>query len=359
MRRIDRYLFFLANKYIFINFIIIAFFILFLNFIELSRILNENEKNFFNFILLSLLKFPSILNEVLPFVIIIGIAFLLRNLINNNELISMRNLGYSIFDIFIPIGLSVFTIGVLFLLIFNPIGAILESKYEEKIKKSDNSLYSIKISGDEMWIKNMIDEDINSFINIKKIDLKDMKAKNIKILKVKKNSTNYIQANEGVFNHNIFELKNVIYYDLRNNEYRKLDNYSLNLNFNKKNIIDSIENYRFVPYYNYIPHITSLKKFNLYSSEISLFYLSEILKPIFIVMLSFVIVGIGGKFKRNENFFKVLFISIMIGFGIFLLKEIITKLSISLSLNFFISYLLIFIIPFLIGLYTVIRIEND
>ena len=97
----------------------------------------------------------------------------------------------------------------------------------------------------------------------------------------------------------------------------------------------------------------------MYSPEIGLFYLSEVLKPLFLVMLSFVIIGISGKFKRNENFFKTLFISILIGFSIFLFKEIITKFTVSLSINFFISYLIIFLFPFFIGLYLVIRIEND
>ena len=76
-------------------------------------------------------------------------------------------------------------------------------------------------------------------------------------------------------------------------------------------------------------------------------------------MLSFVVIGFSGKFKRNENFFKVLFISILIGFTIFFLKEIITKITITLSINFYISYFIIFFLPFSIGLYQVIKIEND
>ncbi len=75
--------------------------------------------------------------------------------------------------------------------------------------------------------------------------------------------------------------------------------------------------------------------------------------------MAFVMFGFTSKFQRNENFFKVLFISISIGFSIFLLKEIITKLTISLSINFIISYSIIFIIPLLIGLYQVIKIENE
>ena len=118
MNKLNIYLFNMTSKYIFINFLIISILILLINSIELSRVLNADQKNIFNFLYLSFLKFPSILNEILPFVTIVSIAFLVRNLINNNELISMRNLGYSIFDVFLPIGLSIFVIGLFFFIYF-------------------------------------------------------------------------------------------------------------------------------------------------------------------------------------------------------------------------------------------------
>ena len=102
MKRINIYLFYLTNKYLFINFLIISIFIIFINLLELSRVISEDNKNFLNFVYLSILKYPSILNEIIPFVTIISVTFLVRNLISNNEFVSMRNLGYSIFDIFKP-----------------------------------------------------------------------------------------------------------------------------------------------------------------------------------------------------------------------------------------------------------------
>ena len=87
--------------------------------------------------------------------------------------------------------------------------------------------------------------------------------------------------------------------------------YNLLLNFDKSNIIDSILNFKFIPFYKYKEHINNLKKFNLHSSEVSLYYLSEILKPIFLVIIGFTVMGFSGKFKRNENFFKVLFFFFM------------------------------------------------
>ena len=359
MNKINVYLFYLTNKYLFINFVIISLFILFINLLELSRILSVNDRSIVNFLYLSLLKYPSILNEIIPFVTIIGVAFLIRNLINNNEFISMRNLGYSLFDIFIPIATAVFIIGLFFLLILNPVSIMMGKKYDILIDNNENSLYSIKISDNEMWIKNEINALNSIFINIKNIDLKDMKANNIKILQISENSNNFILSETGSFDNNIFKLYNVKYYDFKNEEYNSIENLNFVLNFDRENIVNAVTKYKLVPFYNYISHAKTLSKFNLYSPEIGLYYLSEVLKPIFIVVLAFVIIGFTTKFQRNENFFKVLIIAISIGFSIFLIKEIITKLTINLSINFLLSYIIIFIIPFFIGLYQVIKIENE
>jgi len=359
MKKINLYLFKLTNKYLFINFIVISLFILFINLLELSRIISENEQNFINFVYLSLLKYPSILNEIIPFVTIISVAFLIRNLINNNEFVSMRNLGYSIFDIFFPIALAIFLMGLFFLILINPLSVLMETEYDIKLDNKEESLYSIKISNNEMWIKNEIDSLNNSYINIKNIDLKDMQAKEIKILLLDNNSNKFLLAETGSFNNNFFLLHKVKYYNFENEDYKSLSNYKLKINFNKDNIVNSLSKFKLIPFYKYLSHSKTLSKFNLYSPEIGLYYLSEILKPFFIVVLSFVIIGFTCKFQRNENFFKVLFISISLGFIIFLMKEIITKITITLSINFFLSYFIIFLIPLLIGLYQVIRVEND
>ena len=210
-----------------------------------------------------------------------------------------------------------------------------------------------------MWIKNEIDKQNSSFINIKNINLRNMKASNIKILLISNKSNKFIMANNGEFKENLFVLNNVKYYDFKNEKYNSLEKYNLIINFNKENIINSISKYKLVPFYKYLNHSKTLSKFNLYSPEIGLYYLSEILKPIFIVVLAFVILGFTSKFQRNENFFKVLVIAISTGFILFLLKEVIAKLTINLSINFYLSYLIIFLIPFFIGLYQVIKIENE
>ena len=102
-----------------------------------------------------------------------------------------------------------------------------------------------------------------------------------------------------------------------------------------------------------------MKKFDLYSNEVSLYYISELLKPLFLIIISFVVMGFSSQFRRNENFFKVLFISVLIGFTIFLFKIIVFNFTGKSNINFIYSYLVILILPSLLGLYQVLKIERN
>ena len=359
MKKINFYLFTLASKYILINLIIITILVLFLNLLEISRILEKDNTTLGFFLLLSLLKLPTIISEIIPFVVILSIAFLFKNLITNNELISIRNMGFSILDIFKPIAIAIFLFGLFILLFINPLAAKFENNFNNLTSKKYPNMYSIKFINEGMWIKNISEDNNKNYINISKINLDNMNAEKIKILNINNKFNKIIIAEKGQIIDKIFKLQNVSILNINNDKFEKVEFYNLILNFDKSNIIDSILNFKFIPFYKYKKHVNNLKKFNLHSSEVSLYYLSEILKPIFLVIIGFTVMGFSGKFKRNENFFKVLFISILIGFLIFLLKEIVTALTTTMEISFIFSYFIIFMFPLIIGLYQMIRIETD
>ena len=76
MKKLNLYLFTHTIKYISINIILISLFVVFINLIEISRILDTETQSIFNYIFLSLIKIPSIINESIPFIIILAVAFL-------------------------------------------------------------------------------------------------------------------------------------------------------------------------------------------------------------------------------------------------------------------------------------------
>ena len=359
MYKINTYLLKTLIRYVLINQLLILFLIIFINLIELSRIIEKENQSLLNYVYLSLLKIPSIINETSPFVIIISTAFLFKYLISNNELISMRNIGLSIIDIFKPIATAILLYGISIIFFLNPLKSITENKYDDFLKNKNDNAYLINFSENSLWIKNKNIDDGIYYINIEMFDIKNMLAKNINILSINKSGNKFFQSSEGEILEKQFILKNVNNFNLYENTYKFIEVLNLELNFSKANLLNSVIDYKNIPYYSYLDHIKTLKKFNLYSSAISLHYLSEILKPFFMVILSFVVMGFSAKYKRNESFFRVLFIGVFLGFIFYILREVINKFTLSFDINFIYSYLIIFITPFLIGLYKVVQIEND
>ena len=190
--KISIYLFILKIKYILFNLLCISLFIQIINILEVTKLIENENKGLINLLYLSLLKLPSVIIETIPFVIIISTAFIYRNLISNNELISMRNIGYSIIDIFKPIALAILFIGFIILIFVNPLSAKFEKKFDNITTKDFSDMYSIKIINNELWIKNIKNENEKYFINISDIDLKKMEANNIKIISLNKPVTIFI-----------------------------------------------------------------------------------------------------------------------------------------------------------------------
>ena len=359
MYKIKIYLLNTSFRYVLINQILILFLIIFINLIELSRVIEKENQSLLNYIYLSFLKIPSIVNETSPFVVIVSTAFLFRYLIKNNELISMRNIGFSIFDIFLPISIGVFIYGLLILVLVNPITAISEIKYNKYLNNQNENMYSIKFSKNNLWIKNKNNDDGIYYINIKNFDIKQMFARDIEILSIQKEKKEFFQSDYGIIQNKQFLLYKVNRFDILNDIYLNHDKLLLDLNFSKESILSSNINYKNIPYYNYLNHINTMKKFNLYSSAVGLFYFSELLKPIFMILLSFVVMSFSAKYRRNDSFFKILFYAVLIGFAFYILREVINKFTITFDVNFLFSYFIIFIIPFIVGLYKTIQIENE
>ena len=354
--KITIYLFSMKIKFFILTLFLLSLFIQTINLIEVSRILKSSQFDMLSIAYLSLLKLPSTINQIVPFVIIISTAFFYRYLISNNEFISIRNVGYSIFDIFKPVGFAIFLLGILFLIILNPLAAFSEKKFEVETSKDFSSLYSIKIKNDEIWIKNLQEKKTN-FIKFSNFDLKNMTAEKIKIIEIDKDNKKFYLAQNGKLDKNNLNLQNVHFININSEESMNINNIDINVNFNKYDIVNSISNYKHIPFFKYNQHVKSLKKFNLYSQEVSLFYFSEIFKPFFLIILGFVVMGFASKFKRYENFFKVLFISISIGFAFFVCNEILTALTIANYISFLFAYATLTLISLVIGLYQSINIE--
>ena len=81
-------------------------------------------------------------------------------------------------------------------------------------------------------------------------------------------------------------------------------------------------------------------------------------KPLLLISISFVVTGYVAKFKRNENFFKTIFIAITIGFILFLIDKVIYSINIDNTFSYLLITITIPIISLILGTILMLKIEK-
>jgi lipopolysaccharide export system permease protein len=101
-----------------------------------------------------LLRLPNILQKILPFAVLLGSITALTKLTRSSELIVARAAGISALQFLTPVMLCAFMIGALMTTVFNPLSAMMLSKFERieaKYFHGTTSMLSISSSG--LWLR--------------------------------------------------------------------------------------------------------------------------------------------------------------------------------------------------------------
>lgn len=128
--------------------------------VELLRTASKRENiTFFNVLTLTLLKSPQMIHIILPFIMLIsGMAFFLK-FNKSSELVIMRAVGQSVWNVLIPLSLFVFVVGLADITLFSPISAATARRYErleERLGLSDNTPFVWSENG-FWWRENQSD----------------------------------------------------------------------------------------------------------------------------------------------------------------------------------------------------------
>ena len=166
--------------------------------IELLRNAAKHEGiPFMSVVVLAALKSPQMIHMILPFVALIaGLIFLFR-MDRSSELVVMRAVGLSAWNIIAPIVLLTALIGVLDVTVFTPIASATARKYErveEKIGLAQSTPFTWSSKG--FWLKDVRDDRI-LVIRAARVRKKDevVLLDNVSVLELDKNNA-FIRQNE-------------------------------------------------------------------------------------------------------------------------------------------------------------------
>jgi len=151
--------------------------------IELIRRSSTKSIEFNILLKMAILHIPTLFPIILPTVFLLSSMNTYMKLNKNNELSVLRASGFSIWSLILPALLNVVIISSIFILLFNPIFALMNVKfknYESIYFKGNAGLYSISQTG--LWLREK-NEKFEYVINAKNYSSKEKKLQDVKIFK--------------------------------------------------------------------------------------------------------------------------------------------------------------------------------
>jgi lipopolysaccharide export system permease protein len=339
------------NKYLIVKFMKIIF-ITILIFFCLGIVLNLFEEiEFFKNLDLSIalplvLSFsyvPTLVLELLPFIVFLSSMYYFLNLKSSKDLLSIKVFGYSNIKIILILSFFSFFIGLLFLFVINPITSTLIKFYEtEKAQYSRDVDHLISINKNGVWIKEFNNDNFK-IISAKKLESGSLKKVSVyefeKDVLVKR-----VESETAIITNNPWIMKNAYIYDIKSESSSFLENYyfysenssqkinSLFKNLNTISFVDLIFNYAQLHEKGYSKKLLS-EKIHKFASLPIFLSLMVILASIFTI----------GSLRSKQNFYYII-VSILTCVAIYYFKD----LSIALGQTDQISLILSIWMPIII-----------
>ena len=156
---------------IFINVTLIFYlFGIILNLFEEIEFFKNIEVNFLVPATLTAIYVPSLITELLPFIIFASSMWFLIEIKNKRELLTLKVYGFSNIRIFFTIAFFSFLLGWIILSFFNPIFSSMTKYYEKtKSKYSRDTDHLININKNGLWIKENLVNNKKRIVYSKKI----------------------------------------------------------------------------------------------------------------------------------------------------------------------------------------------
>jgi len=352
IKTLEKYLIILFLKKVLIISIIFFTLIFILNIFEEISFLKDTNANFFLPFLMTTLNSPTILFEIFPFIFLLATQFFYIELIENDELDTLKINTINNFRLIKLLFFSSFVLGFILLLIYYNFSSKLKFFYLDiKNKYSLDNKYLAVVNSNGLWIK----DENNSFtyiINADKIDNEYLRNVSINEFNKKFELVRIIESSKV----NINSFKWIIYnprISFNNITKNKDENIFIQTHFNKKKINNLFNNLKSLNIFELIELKNDYKELGYSIEEVDLEIQKLFSLPLYLSIMTVFssIIMLNVKRKKPLIFHVVfsIFLSVLIYYLYYLLNLFGKNGKIPLSISVWFP-LLILTIFILIGL---------
>ena len=311
--------------------------------IELLRQASKGETaGFFDALMMATLKSPQMMHIILPFVILLsGLIFcLLFN--RSSELIVMRAVGLSVWNIVMPLAVVVVIIGLLDTMVFSPVTAWTARRYE-RMEERLGFTHSTPLvwSEDGFWLREQTPDGVQVLRASQIIQKKKaVTLKNVSIFELDDQGV-FVRQTEGQeasLSHGVLSVKNAFVLNPVSETSETQDVREFNTELSLDRILEKFDDPQTMSFWRFPRFIAFLKESGFSTAQHAMYFNELIAFPMFLLsmLLIAVAVTVSSGNRQGKTFMKVL-LAIGMGFILYFISRITNVLGLSGSLPYFLA----------------------
>ena len=119
-------------------------------------------------------KLPETVDKIVPFIVMVSTMITFWKISKTNEFVIIRASGVSIWGVLVPVLLSIFFVGLFWIMMVNPFSAkMYELKETLSYRLNTNNPHAFVFSNKGLWIREGREDNVVAIINAKSLNLKD------------------------------------------------------------------------------------------------------------------------------------------------------------------------------------------
>ena len=311
--------------------------------IELLRQVSKGETaGFVDAVMMAALKSPQMMHIILPFVVLLsGLIFcLIFN--RSSELIVMRAVGLSVWNIVTPLVVAVIAIGLLDILVFSPVTAWTARRYERMEERLGFTRSTPLVwSEDGFWLRELTKEGVQvvraSQVTQQK---RDVYLQNVSIFELDQQG-NFVRQTEGkqaLLADGKLRIKRPFVLDpvLEKGQLEDVQEFHTDLSLER--ILEKFDDPQTMSFWRFPKFIRFLKKSGFAAAQHTMYFNELIAFPIFLLsmLLIAIAVTVSSSNRQGRPFVKGL-MAVGAGFLLYFLSRVTNVLGLSGSLPYFLA----------------------
>ena len=339
---------------------IISAIILMSDLIETIRRSYSKDVPFHIIIELVMLNFLHMVEQIIPFAVLLGGILTFSRLTSTSELIAVRSAGVSAWQFLMPAILISLFFGIMVITIYNPLAATLLTRYEQiegKYLRGTSNMLAISSSG--LWLREKNKDSSSNIIHARQVNPDTMELYTVTIFNFTADNrfVRRYDASSAHIDHGNWALDDVLL-TAPDKPSENAASYRLPTTVVISELQDSFASPETISFWELPSFIRTLKAAGFSALRHSLYWHTLLVSPLYLCAMVFIAATFSLRQPRKGKTTLVMTSGIMVGFVIYFISYVVSALGLSGSIPVALAAWVPVIISILIGMLMMFHLED-